>query len=262
MPNGFHIRGGFGFNAHVLQDIHKVLTGFHDTEGEIFISPQVSDFDAIPFSNGDGTEVWLGRRQIGNEERPYQDVWQISHVVTQTEEALDEFGWLLEGLEEERADQIIESWKNAGWSTDYLETLSDRLIMVVDASLDVGLHSGKVIINDVQLKSAFEDGGAEIVWETSQRNHAYMPDPECIEYIADKIGPYEFVSLEAARVTWYMWRGLNGDHGATECMVAGLEAMGHVRRLSDWVGWEEGIHPFSFISYSDDTKTDDKAKSA
>ncbi len=251
MGREFHIRGGFGHNAHILQDVRKILTGLHNAEEEILMAPLANDCTTVNFSNEDGLEVWLGRKEMGDEERPYRDTWVISHVAGQTKAQVDEFVEFLEGLEEERADQIIESWKNAGWSTDYLETLSDRLIMVVDASLDVGLHGGKVIIDNVQLESAFEDGGGKIVWEASQRNHAYMPQSECIEFIADKIGPYEFTSLEAARVTWYMWRGLNQDTDAVECMVAGLETMGHVRRLPDWTGWEEGTHPFSFILRSE-----------
>ena len=243
----FHIRGGFGHNAHILQDVRKVLTGFDDLEGEVFICPSAGDLRVITYANDDGTEVWLGRRKIGDRERPYQDVWQISHVVAQTQERLEEFLAALEYLEYERATQIIESWKEAGWPTEYLETLTDRQIMVVDAMLDNGL-GGKTILHNVGLRSAFENGSSQVVWEATQVHRDYMPVPECIEYIAAHIAPYEFLSLEAARLARFMWGSLNQNSEAAKCMVTGLVEEGHIRRLPNWTGWGD-IYPFGFLSH-------------
>ena len=226
----FHIVGGFGHNAHILQDVHKVLTGFDDPEEEVFICPSAGTQSVIGCANADGTEVWLGRRKVGDRERPYQDVWQISHVVAQTQEHLEEFLAALEQLEYERATQIIEAWHEAGWPTDYLETLSDRQVMVVDALLDNGLGD-KTILRHVGLRSAFEDGSARVVWEATQVHHDYTPVPECVEYITAQIGPYEFVSLEATRLAWLMWGSLNQHPDAAKCMVAGLVEEGYIRQL-------------------------------
>lgn len=249
MAGEFHIRGGFGHNVHILPDIYKALTGFDSPEDEILISPSTTDYTTMCFAHEDKITVWLGRKQIGEEERPNQDVWVISHVVANSEEDLDEFVELLEDLERERAEQIIESWKIAGWPTDYLETLSDRHIMVVDSLTD--FWAGKHSLEHVQLDEAFEGGGGLVAATVHVRGTTKLPDSECKEYIAERIGPYEFTSLEAARIAWVMWIGVHHDPGATECMVAGLEAMGYIRRLPDWTGWEQGTHPFSFLDRSD-----------
>ena len=240
-----HIRGGFGNNAHVLPDIHKALSGYDHPVAEIGISFEADDHDALSFIGNNDLVVWLGRRKGSNEKRPYYDVWQISHVTAQTEEDIDKFVADLEDLEKERAKQIVESWQKAGWSIDQLRTFNDRLIMVIDTVIDSDLMDGTTI-KQVLLLSAFNENSDVISWEASQSHQAYMPDSECKERLAEKLGPYEFASIEGARLAWFMWRELNQDPGAVDCMVAGLLAMGHIYQLSD--GEWGGASPFSFLS--------------
>ena len=246
MVIGAYIHGGFGYNTHTLQDIRRILAGCPEIEEEILISPTVSGYDTVTYSNSEGVTVWLGRRGIGDVERPDNDVWQVSHVTAQTKQALNDFVERLEELEAERAKQIVKSWRDVKWSTDCLESLNNRQIMVVDATLDATLQ-GRVILKHVQLDSAFEDDGHVIEWVDRKLHHEGLPEAECIEYIAEEVGPYEFVSLEAALMTRDMWRVLSHDSSMIDCMVAGLIERGHVRRLRDWTGWG-GTYPFSFAS--------------
>ena len=236
MTIGTYIRGGFGYTAHTLQDIHRIMTGSPDIEEGILISAKVSGYDIIVCSSNEGVTAWVARRVIGDVERPDNDVWQVSHVVAHTEQDLNDFVERLEALEAKRAKQILGSWRGLGWPTDYLETLSNRQIVVVDATIDATIQA-RSTLEHVRLTSAFDGEGHTITW-TDQRTHRDdLPVAKCIEYIAGRIGPYEFVSFEAALLTRDMWAVLNHDSSMTECMVAGLTEMGHVRLLPDWTGW-------------------------
>ena len=71
------------------------------------------------------------------------------------------FASSLEELEATRARQILDLWESKNWSTDRLRELTDRQIMVVDDTVEIG--PGEGVIDFVELERAFEEGAESVV---------------------------------------------------------------------------------------------------
>ena len=114
--------------------------------------------------------------------------------------------------------------------------------MVVDTIVDTWVD-GKVTSN-VKLLSAFAGKrGGEFVANVTQEVVVHLPEPECVEYIADKIGPYEFVSLDSACLIRDVWNVFRENSDVIDCVVHGMLAGGRIKQLPDWTNWTS-CYPF------------------
>ena len=82
---------------------------------------------------------------------------------------------------------------------------------------------------------------------TSRTIKEHLPDPKCIEYIADRFGPYEFVSSESARIARDVWNVFRNDSKVLDCMIHGLRSIDFIRQRQDWSDWKNP-YPFGFLA--------------
>ena len=245
-----YVRGNYGHNLHTVRDIFLITSGlsnepFDDNERFLEgVDQKVADASEVTVQGENGLTVWL-KHDEKITQGVVRTVLSIERVEADTQEEVDRFDEALEKLEAIRAQQILDSWTATGWSTDLLRSLSNRRIMVIDVMLD--LWSEGNVIKNVELLSAFERDTAKVAAEVTRKVTIHLPESECVEYIAERIGPYEFTSLESACLIRDVWNVFGDNSDVIDCMVYGMVADDHIKQLPDWTDWT-GYRPYPFLS--------------
>ena len=235
----------FGYNAHEIYDIMEIMGA---RSGAIMgESPGAggdhayAESDNVNIHSTNGITVRLGRRVRKNENHATGSLFSVESVEADTQEDIDEFVKALEDLEAARAGGIIISWENEGWFTALLRTLSNRLIMVVDSTLDVGSNAtlGRKYIKHVNLLSAFENGSGLVETVVAHHVTEQLPEQECVEFIATVVGAFEFASLEAAHIARDTWSIFYNNENIMECLAWGLVRTQRIRQIPEWTSWDD-----------------------
>ena len=256
------VREFFGRNSHTIDDVLEILRatgneGLIDDAGQnsslkptgrrdMLIFDRIANSQTININTNDGLKVHL-RRPPGWMSMKYgYNVFSIVYVEARTWDNINRFVVALEGLEATRAQQILDSWESNSWSTDLLRRKTNTQIMLVDNLVDT--WSDGNIVNSVELISAFTDENDSIIQATVRRTILdHLPDQECVEHIADRFGPYEFVSLESARIARDVWNVFRNDTEVIDCMIHGLQSINLIRKRQDWSDWKNP-YPFGFLA--------------
>lgn len=243
-------RDNFGYNLHTLHDIRKIINALAygpfgpDDEDMLPTDFTIPDCESIMLRSGSDLTVWLKRDTIivGDEAK---NVFSVDRVKADTWDDIAKFVDALEELEATRARQILSFWQDAGWPIDRLGNLTDRQIMVVDALLD--RWSDGSVVDFVQIEKAFDNEDDHVISAiVSKKVQVHLPEDSCVEYIADRLGPYEFTGLEGACIARDVWNTFRGEPEIMDCMVWGLLGRGHIQQLPDWSGWGNP-YPYGFI---------------
>lgn len=208
--------------------------------------------DTVNIYSENGITVRLGRNLQRDNDPVIGSVFSINSVEADAQEDIDEFAKALEELESERANGIIDSWENEGWPTAILRNLSNRLIMVVDSTLDVNsiANLGRRYIKHVDLLSAFENGSGIVQTAISYHITEQLPEPQCVEHIATVVGAFEFTSLEAACIARDTWNIFHENEGVMECLAWGLVETQRIRQIENWSSWDD-VYSFTEVYTSD-----------
>ena len=217
---------------------------FKDGESPPPIDSEFLNSDNIGIESEGGLVVWL-KRDTGAGRDQARNVFSVDRVEADTLDDINRFTVALEELEATRARQILDSWQGAGWAIDRLQQLSHRQVMVIDSLLES--WSDGNVINSVQLERAFEDQDNNVIVATVGRQmRTRLPDADCVEYIADYVGPYEFVDIEGSCIARDVWNVFRDRLEIMDCTIWGLVKVGHIQQRPDWQGW--GSHyPFGFL---------------
>ena len=239
----------FGFSAHEFYDLLAIMGASpRAIMGDAPISGgdhQYAESNSASITSAKGVKVQLGRKVRRDKDQAKGSLFSIEYVEANTQEDVDEFIAALEGLESERARGIIDSWENEGWPTTLLRTLSNRLIMVVDSTLDTdaGMGPGRNFIRHVDLKSAFEGGSGIVKTEVMYHVTERLPEQECVERIAASVGAFQFTSMETTRIARDVWNAFQDNENIMDCLAWGLLGTGRIRQISQWSSWHD-VYPF------------------
>ena len=235
----------FGYNAHEIYDIMEIMGArpgaIRGNSPGAGGDHAYAESDTVNIRSMNGITVRLGRKVRKNKDYATGSVFSVESVEADTQEDIDEFVKALEGLEAVRARGIINSWENEGWSTAVLRTLSNRHIMVVDSTLDVGSDAilGRKYIKHVDLLSAFENSSGLIETVVTHHVTEQLPERECVEYIATVVGAFEFASLDAARIARDTWGVFHNNENIMECLAWGLVRTERIRQIPKWTSWDD-----------------------